>query len=246
MPDRGLSEALGFVLVFALVMGTVSTVTVVGLGELREVQDAQRVDNAGAAMEVLADNVDDLVLEGVSRRSTEISLPGGRLAFGDPVTVTVRGEAVENPARNFTYRLTTRPLIYAGDDGEQIAYNAGALFRSGPAGVTMVEEPPLLRSPDAATVAIVQTRRGGTSAGLGGSSTVLVRAKRAVADLYQVNDTQYDIAIDVDSPRAEAWARALGDRAGTTCSTPSAGTATCTFTADRVGVAVVRIDLALH
>lgn len=246
MPSRGQSEALGYVIVFALIVGTVSFVTVTGLGELRDIQDAQRDESVLAAMDILADTVDELVVAGAPLRETELKLGGGDLSFADPVTITVSGHKSGETEPNFSYAVTTRPLIYDGGTGHQIVYNAGGVFWQSQSSTSMTNGPPLLVSPDGSTVTIVQTRRGGETAALGGTSTVLVRAHRVVADLYQVNHTATEVTVHIDSPRADAWGRQLDERAGVSCSAPAAGEVSCAYTTDRVSMSVVRIDLILR
>ncbi len=246
MTDRAQSEAIGFVIVFVLIVAAVSVLTVAGLGELRDVQDDQRVENALASMGILAENVDDLVLDGAPNRETELRLGSGRLTFADPVPITITGHETGNPTANFSYEVTTRPLVYDGGTEQRVVYNAGAVIWQSRTSSTMIDGPPMLVSPDRSSVLVVQTRRGGDNVGIGGTSTALVRADRAVADLFQVNHTSYDVTIRFDSPRADAWTRHFEDRTGMTCSSPSPTVGSCSFTTDSLAVSVVRIDMALR
>lgn len=246
MTDRGQSEALGFIIIFVLIVTAVSILTVAGLGELRDVQDDQRVENALASMGILAENVDDLVVDGAPNRETELRLGSGRISFGDPVPITIAGHETGNPAANFSYEVTTRPLVYDGGTTHRVVYNAGAVLWQSRTGSTVIDGPPMVVSPDRSSVLVVQTRRSGDNLGIGGTSTALVRADRSVADLFQVNHTSYDVTMRIDSPRADAWARHFEDRAGITCSSSGPPVSSCSFTTDRLAVSVVRIDMELR
>lgn len=242
MPDRGQSEIIGFVLVFTLVLATMSLITVVGLGELQDVRADERAHNAQRAFEVLADNVDDTVTGGATSRATEISLESSELYFGDPVSVTVSGHAVANPARNFSYTYAIRPIVYEIKDEKRIVYAAGATFREERSSVVMSKQPSHILSSSRSNVGIVQTRQVGQPSAVSGSSTVRVRTERARASLLRANSTTYNLTIEVDSPRAPAWHRHFTAH-GMSCGSPTGGSVSCSLTTDRVYVSIVRINV---
>lgn len=243
MTERGQSEVVGFLLVFALALATMTLITVAGVDGLRDVRDAERVNNADRAFDVLAENVDDLVEQGVSSQATEVSLADARLAFGDPITVTVSGEQASDPDEEFSYAFAVRPIVYESGDGERIVSAGGATFRGGRSGTVMREGPPFLLSPERSNVLVVQTRQVGQPSAVAGSSTVLVRTELAESDLYRLNATTYDLTVEVDSPRAAAWGRYLEDQPGTSCGAPSGGSVSCSLTTDHVSVTVARVNV---
>jgi hypothetical protein len=246
MTDRAQSELVGFMLVFAMVIAAMSLVTVAGVGELRDLRDAERHANAERAFDVLADNVEDLAFERATSRATELNLADARLSFGDPVTVTVNGTAVANASRNFSFAYAIRPLVYETNDGKRLVYAGGGTFSRDRSGMVMLSDPSLVLSPDRSNVLVVQTRRVGDSAAVGGSSTVLVRTERVGTDIYRANETRYDLSIRVDSPRAAAWERYFDSRSGTSCTSSDADTVTCSLRTERLYVSVVRVDVLLE
>lgn len=246
MTERAQSEAVGFILVFALIVLAVSGLTVTGLSELREVRDAQRVDNVENSMQILASNVQDLVVGRAPVRDTELQLGSGDLAFTEPVALTVSGERATDPEQNFSYEVETRPLAYEAGGHERVVSNAGGVFRQRGHNASMVAAPAADLSPDGSTLTIVQTRRSGANAGISGTSTALVRAHRTQTDIYAVTNATYDLRVRIDSPRAGAWKRHFESRADTTCSSPGPDAVTCSFTTDGTVITVVRIDLALE
>ncbi|TKX76356.1 hypothetical protein EXE53_32325, partial [Halorubrum sp. SD626R] len=84
--DRGVSNVVGYVLVFSLVTVTIGTVFTVGLAGVEDRQEAARLANVERAFEVLDDNVRDIQRYDDPSRSTEIRMNGGRLAVADPTT----------------------------------------------------------------------------------------------------------------------------------------------------------------
>jgi len=246
MTERAQSEILGFPLVFGLVLATMSAITVVGLSGLQDVRDAERAANADRAFDILADNIDDIVHGGATSQKTEISLSDSRLYFEDPVEVTVSGQSVADPTRNFTFSYATRPIVLEPTADRRIVYTAGVTFREDRSGAVMQGSPPFVLTPEQSVVQIVQTRSVGRPSAVAGSSTVRVRTQRARTDPLRVEDTTYNLTIDVDSPRATAWARHLDDISGMDCTTPAGGSVSCSITTDHVSVSVVRVDVLLE
>lgn len=246
MTERAQSEVLGYLLVFTLVLATMSTVAVVGLSELQDVRDEERTTNAERAFAILADNVDDVARGGATSQATEISLADSRLAFADSVTFTVSGESVTDPDRNFSFAYSARPVVFDVTRTDRIVYAGGAMFRDGRSGAVMKDEPALLVSPNRSVVQVVQTRQVGSPNAVSGSSTVRVRTERAQRELVRVNTSTYNLTIEIDSPRASAWSRYLEEQPGVACGPPSGGSVACSVTTDRVYVSVVRVDVLLE
>ena len=105
---------------------------------------------------------------------------------------------------------------------------------------------PFRPDPRAVGSPIVQTRSVGRQTAVAGSSTVRVRTQRARTDPLRVEDTTYNLTIDVDSPRAAAWARYFDDISRMDCTTPAGGSVSCSITTDHVSVSVVRVDVLLE
>lgn len=248
MTDRAQSTTLGFVLVFALVLGAMSLITVAGMAELQDVRDAERLNNAERAFKTLDSNVEDLVEGGVSSQATEISLSSARVSTGDPITVTVSGSAVADPTRQFSYDITVHPIVYEteGESDTKLVYAAGQVFRQQRDGTVMLDDLDFLLSADSTNLLVVQTRPSRSGGGIGGSTTALVRTVRANSELFRANRTAYDMTVTVDSPRAEGWYRALDEKSVTTCSMPSESTTTCSFTTQSVYVTVARVDVGFE
>jgi len=243
MGDRAQSQVLGFLLVFGLVLATMSVITAVGITGLQDIRDDERAANAERAFEILADNVDDIVQGGATSQATEVSLDESRLYYGEPVDITVSGEATADPTRNFTFSYATRPIVLEMSGDKRVVYSGGATFREDHSGTVMREKPPFLLSGERSVVQIVQTRQVGRSSAVGGSTTVRVRTRRARTDLLRVDASRYNLTIDVNSSRASAWSRHLEEDAGTNCTTPTNDSVSCSIESDRVSVAVVRIDV---
>ena len=165
--DRGVSETIGFVLVFALITTTIAVTFTVGLGGLEDAQLAERDTNVERAFDVLQDNLNDIARDGVPSRSTEIGLGGGRLAFEDRTQVTINSTAWTD-----SYTRNTSAIVYRGADDTRIVYENGAVFRTQKEGGVMLSEPDLLVG-DTVVYSLIGVSAADSRRTVGGDRTVL-------------------------------------------------------------------------
>lgn len=243
MPDRGQSELLGYLNVFAIVVFAVGVVLATGFTGLQDARDFERTNNAERGLVVLADNVDEVAVDGVPSRATELDLDGASLSRGEPVTITVSGEAVGDPTNDFSHTYTYEPLVYDPGTRETLVYSNGAVVRDGDDGAAVVRGPPAVLTDDRLFLPVIRTTvRGQTS--LARSGTALVRTRREGGRLVERRTTAFEVTLTIDSPRAAAWAEYLDRRPGVDCSLAAGGSATsCTLTTDRVYLTVIDVSV---
>jgi hypothetical protein len=238
---RAQAEALGYVIVVALIISATVVVYVGASTGLRDVRDAERTNNAEVAAGLLADAGTELVSREAPSRAVEVSLADSEVYLDDQIRINVTGQAVNSKA-NFSnvYRVT--PIVYtAGDD--RFVYEGGVLFRVGRGGTLVRHAPPMSADENRTVVSVLQTRT--RARGVGGDGTVLVRLTRADTGLIAYEEEPYDLNVTVYSPRAAGWERALEDQ-GFSCTLKNAGMVSCYATSDRVAVSVVRVDVAFE
>lgn len=229
MTDRGVSDAVGFVLVFALIVTSIGVVYATGISGLQDVRDYERVNNAERAFEVLADNVEDLTARGTPSRATEIELDDAQLRAGKPITVNVSGERFGRPNQNFSFERDLRPIVYDAGTGTRIIYVGGAIIREQRNGAVMVREPNLLVSKERTLVPLVWTQFMGTRS-VGGSSTVLVRSERVSSQsrvLVARTEHAYNVTLNVSTnsaAHARTWRRFLKSKRSVHCLETDAAT----------------------
>ena len=256
MADRAVSETLGFVLVFALITSTVGVVYVSGIGGLTDARNAEQVNNAERAFDVLADNMADIHQRNAPSRATEIKLADAQLGYDEHTELSVEVLSSGN-----TDRVKIAPIVYTDDSGSEIVYEAGAVVRTDPnGGAVMKREPKMVFRVDdggdrVAIIPFIQTRTGDTG-GIGGSTTVLVRGKHAISEVLTARTSggPYTVTftLDTTSSRALVWKRYLEaemdestwnldcDLVGT-----DDDTVECSFTVDRLHVTATRIDVTI-
>ncbi|MGM0592798.1 MAG: DUF7289 family protein [Halobacteriota archaeon] len=249
--ERGVSETVGFILVFALVISSVGLVYTVGMSGLQDTRDVERVNNAERAFDVLAENIEDLSSRGATSRATEFKLAESSLHFGEPVQVNVTGARAGDPNDNFSGEYDVRPIVYDGGTGTQIVYTGGAIIREQRGGHVLVRRPQMVIDSRHVMLPIVQTRAADEDS-ISGTTTVLIRTRHSTTD-YLASESEtgatYDLTVNMTTPRADAWRAEFERRPGVSCP-PARNTPTsvsCDVSGvDRVYVTIVRIDVAFE
>lgn len=251
MPDswfdeRSVSEVVGYILVFALVVTSVSIVTVSGVGTLEDARDSERGNNAERAFGIVADNMADVYERNSPSRSTELDLGEMELFYAQPVRVSV---SVDDGSTVETHEYLVRPVEMRVSDRTSLVYEGGAVIREQRTGGVLLREPPFLLDDSRAQVPIIQTTAVGEEGATG--TTVLLRGKSTDRELLVGDSDGFEsVSIEITSPRYEIWADSLGSRSNVDCTTTDARSrVTCTLAPadglDAVYVTRQRIELSI-
>jgi len=197
-------------------MASVVVISVAGMGALEGTRNAEQVNNAERAFDVLADNVADIHQDGAPSRATEMSLAESQLFSGDNVTVNVTATTGSGPV---TVERELRPVVYRAKNDASITYEAGAVFRAGESGGTVLHAPPMLAS-DERTVLTIVAPQSPNIKGIG-SATVLVRTveRQRTVEVANTEGDYSDVYVNVTSPRNEEWETVLTERGFRNCVT---------------------------
>jgi hypothetical protein len=247
---RAVSDVVGYILVFSLVVSVVGVVSVAGFTSLENARYAEQANNAERAFDVLADNVGDVYADGAPSRGTEISLSEASLGTTGSVTVNVTAKDTST-GDNFTLEKTAAPIVWRGERDTEIAYSLGATLRAQQNGGVVIEGSPSRFDPNRAVIHVVQTRAPDTQFG---GTTVRVRAVHASSNVLLSEPTnKYDeIWLNVTTPRADIWQQHLERYPDTTCSVgvvpgESTETVSCEFVnRQAVHVTLTRIDVEIE
>ncbi|QWC20433.1 hypothetical protein [Halorubrum sp. 2020YC2] len=200
--DRGVSETVGFVLVFALIATTIAVTFTVGFGGLEDARLAERDNNVERAFDVLHDSFNDLGRDGVPSRATEIRLGGGRVAFTSDSSYEIRN------ATGGTIESSTTGITYFGAGDTRIRYEHGAVIRSDGGGSIMLHEPDLMLG-ETTLIRLVDVTSHGSD-GVAGDGTVLVRA--SLTGDRTATEVTDNVTIRIRGPTADAWERYFESR----------------------------------
>lgn len=227
---RGVSNVVGYVLVFSLVTITIGTVFAVGISGLEDRQAAERVTNVERAFDVFDDNVRDVQRYGDPSRSTEIRLSGGTISLSEPTVVELRNASDGVVGRS----LRSRTLAYTNGD-TTIAYENGAWFRSDGDGSVMRSEPRFVATDGRTTLPIVRLYPLGEATVEQEGTVQIVVDRASRPQLVQTAEASADdgpFDLRIESPYADAWRRYFERTSGFSVDANATDTANGTVVAD--------------
>jgi hypothetical protein len=239
--DRAVSQVVGFVLLFSLIVLTASIVYLVGFQGIEDSRDREALANVEGAFDTIATDV-AAVSAGTPSRSTRIRLAGGRVHAGDAVHWNVTAQQTSGATRtNRSHVMRTTPVVYTLGS-TRIVYSGGMVLREQRFGTSIQRRPAGVYGPDRAVVPLRNLSAPAESA-VGGRDSATVRFE--LTNRTVLNTTEADrLQINVTSPRAAAWRRHFNRSPGMTCSPDLNGSANCTATSlERITVS--RSDIAV-
>lgn len=246
MNERALSEIVGYTLLFGMMILSVSALTVVGTSTLDGYQEREQVANAEAAFDILAENVGEHATERAVGRATEIRVADATVYFGqrEAINVSVEGSTDEDV-------FAPDPLVYETDHGPRLVYSNGALFREEGGHSRMIREPAFRIDENRTILPLIEIRGTDDRLNIAGSRTVHVRTEQRSPRLYQHDDGDHEVEIEIVTgpARAEAWERYLEsfdeleeDDCTVDDGPDEMATVSCDFETDEVYVPVTRLD----
>ncbi|OLZ41361.1 hypothetical protein A6E15_10335 [Natrinema saccharevitans] len=212
--DRAVSDMIAFVLVFAIIIGSVGLLSTVGFQAMTDYQEGEQLRNAERAMVSLADNFNDVLrYDGVEQRDGELSLRGGTVAIGGGgTTVNVTADGNDDPLGDtdlgtFTYE----------HDSTRIAYEGGGVIRSTDSGSVVAKRPQLRcntdgSGPDTAIVSFVTVDAAERAIQSdGGQEFTISKDGSPVRRVEEYSDATVTVHVDTDYERAWASNPTYGD-----------------------------------
>lgn len=241
---RGVSDTVGFVLVFGLITAVIATAFTGGMAGLESAQQAEQNANVERAFDVLHDNMRDIHRNGAPSRATEIRLSGGTLEKGEQSTITVNNSSNKTELE----RIEPEAIRYTDQEDTEIVYEAGAVIRSDGDNSVMVNEPDWI-SPDQSTEGAMLplvdiTLDPDSSRTIGGDTTVQIIAEESPP--RGTNEFSGDINITVESPYADAWTEYFRQQGIENDDESDDGRAHASIDADRIRVAETDIRVTFQ
>ncbi len=242
--ERGVSEVLGYSLIFGIILVSITALSVVGIDSLRSVRDAEQHNNAHRAFEVLADNTADIYQQGAPSRATEFSVVGATLFTGNNSTITFL-----DPSGDPLESITITPLVFRGGNDNRIVYEGGAILGTSRNSGRIHREPPMRWSNSGSsrpilTIVATQSSVGRSVAGSDVIVRMTVRGRSVALDGSQTVGT-----MRIQSERAELWQRYLQRKGSVSNCNLDTGTTPPTVTCEVLDAPIVtvhRIELELN
>lgn len=217
--DRAVSEVIGYVIIFGIVISSVLLLSASGTTTLEDIRDDEQAKNIQRAFDVVANNMAEVYERDSPSRATEIDLGNSQLFYGNYTTIEV--ELLESGTVERSYEADLRPVIVRSPSNTELVYEAGAVIQTEREGGTILREPPLVLSSQRAHVPIIKTTAPTVQAVSG--TTALLRGKSTNRSVLFTPDTLSsgpdELRFNVTSPRYEIWNRYLDNETQLTCTT---------------------------
>ncbi|ELY70023.1 hypothetical protein C489_03711 [Natrinema versiforme JCM 10478] len=211
---------LAFILVFAIILSSVTLLSMTGFQAMQDYQEAEQLQNADRAMEALAVNFNDVIrYDGIEQRYGELALREGTVSTGDSGTtlnISIDGDRINetDPDLFADYGGDANATVNLGEfmytsEGDRIAYEGGGLMRGHESeSWSLVSKRPQLRCGDeTAVISLVRVsaddRSIQSSEGLGFTMSVENRSSKVYNNTDKVNISVEESAYD------DAWKSTL-------------------------------------
>lgn len=208
--DRGISEVVGFVLSFSIIILAVGLMFSGGTTSLLDIRGDQQTQNAEQVFLAIADGFSELEEGQAPKRAGSLDLDvGASLSVANESQITVR---VNGPGYERTFN--TRSLNY-NYERTIVSYQNGAVIRSDRGAAVMVGKPPELYCSDSSRVAVVSivTLVAPNTSSVGGSTVTVTGIQLSSKLLYPQDRTAtsiQNVTLNVSSPYRTAWNEHLG------------------------------------
>lgn len=233
--ERGVSEVVAFLLVFAVLLSVSLAGAVYGVESLETATAGEATHANDRALMTLRADLADLT-HGATARSTIVRLPAGQLSFGDPIEVRVVVETTGT--RTDLVRVTSTPIVVGVGKASGV-YEAGAVTRVYPNSATVVARPSWRIDPDQTLLTLVDTRPiGGPTAVGSDSAGIESRVLRTEVASADPPAAPQRVELTIETPRAAAWGRAFDHNPHLDTVTVDDKASTVTIAFDTAAIAV--------
>lgn len=216
MSDRAVSELVGFILIFGIIMTGGTLIMMVGQDQISDINEAEQINNADNAMTLIGQSLNGLDQTRSASTVGTINLDEGSLASTSDSDVTV---TVENDTNPRTWSQTdddvpTGGLTYSYED-TVIRYENGMVLRSDRGNGIARTGPRMRCSSEQAIASIVSFRTAGDRQ-LGSGRASVVGYHNRTELLHPVNRTgsgsslnATNITVQVTTDHEDVWDRQM-------------------------------------
>lgn len=213
MTDRAVSNMVGFVLIFGIIMTGAVFALVLGQGAIQEATGFQQSQNAERAMILLGQDIDHLSFSRSASATNAMNIDQGQLRYGTHASVDVTVENAMGATTDFTVPVGS--IVYEME-GTTLRYENGVVLRAdGDSGVALTEPEISCDDGNRAIVSMVKLQ-GDPQRQLGSGRVTINSFLNGTALVYPQNRSGVDsatdateVTIDVRTHRDEAWSEVL-------------------------------------
>ena len=206
--ESAVSEVVGFIFVFSIVMLAISVIYAVGYPAIQSSKENTQFQNMEQSFMVLQSNINTVAFGQAPGRTLETSLGGGSITVNSS-----KGHIrVENVTGGTIWYDDTIGAIEYEKEGRRIAYEGGGVWKRYPAGAAIKLSAPRIfvhgvEGNRTVFVSIINISSENGISSVGGEGTASVVARFDRTHTHYIYSPADDVEITVTSDYADAWKR---------------------------------------
>ncbi|WP_265111286.1 DUF7289 family protein [Halosolutus halophilus] len=219
--ERGVTEVIAFILVFAIILSSVGVLYTTGFQAMDDYRENEQLSNAQRGMTSLGDNFNDVLrYDGVERRYGELTLRGGTIRTGGENTTIHVATGWNGSDTSVANSTELGALAYEGESAT-VAYEGGGVFRRSGDYSFAIKQPQVRCTPesDTAVISLLVLDHDGERSFQSSDSvgfTIVETSTTRHTDMSEIDPTADEIRIVVDDgPYQDGWNQTL-ERGGWT------------------------------
>ncbi len=203
--DRGVSETIGYILVFAIVLTGIAGIVYFGVTMLNDAKDRNNFQNVEQGLTVVQSDMKRVAMEKSPIKASKLRVDGGTLGVdltGSYINVSFDGHTYDQFMGDITYNSTA--------DMKMLSIENGGLWKTygGPMADIGVLPPRIFASEADSAIVINVIRLTGTDTASSGAGTVGLSMKYVENNVYTYEAAvPSDVTITVHTAYPMAWAR---------------------------------------
>jgi hypothetical protein len=207
--DSGVSESLGYILVFAIVLTGIAGIVFFGVTMLNDAKDRNNFQNVEQGLTVVQSDLKRVAIEKAPVKTTKLHVEGGTLSTNfesSSIRVDFNGNVYDSIIGNITY--------YSDTGLKKLSIENGGLWESSgdPWGDRGIAPPRVFSSSENDAIVINVIRLDGTNSAFSGSGTTsLIMEYLGNRVLNYTSPVPADVTITVNTAYPNAWSRFIND-----------------------------------
>jgi len=216
--NRAVSEVMGYIFIFGIVMLAIGTIYAVGFPALQSSKDATQFKSVEQGFLILQTDLLKVALDQAPVRTTKLGTAQGGSLTSNPNACNLTIKITHSRTTVEEHSILMGNIEFSSRIGS-VACENGAVLTKYPSGSVMVSKPRMFNSTEQGTIlfSLIKINDSFSSVG-GGIAQITISNPRFNESIFNTPEVYYNgkLKIKVESEYADAWERFLSDEFDTT------------------------------
>ncbi len=207
--DAAVSETVGFILMFSIVILSMSMIYILGYPILQKHIESSVFENAQQSFIVLQSDMKRVAFEQVPVKTMKIKLHSSTLSIDNRSSILINYFYDDGTGHSHFYN--TGEVEFTKDEKVLTYENGGVWAKQPPSGAIMVSKPPIytgkLNNTNMTTIGVVNINGRHST---GGNGITSITMQHNTSDLITPQE-EVDVTVQINSVYASQWARYLDE-----------------------------------